>query len=188
LVLALAALAAAAASFPTGFGFGAGYGAGVRVGYDIIYPKIAPALRDIAEDIVGAVNKLFGGDAPTSSVPSGFDFAAGDTERTGRAEARFGSQVDIADVAVGDTPTAPRRKAAVIGEAAQADVRKDVKFHIFMLGSFKSKWIATDMSRSELVNLLDAYRKNLNTLTSGTLNHSKVRGSIASIVSALNRF
>ncbi len=99
MVLALAAMAAAAASFPTGFGFGAGYGAGVRVGYDIIYPKIAPALRNIAEDIVGAVNSLFGeGGAPTSSVPSGFDFAAGPTELTARAESRFGAKVDLEEV------------------------------------------------------------------------------------------
>ncbi len=79
MVLALAALAAAAASFPTGFGFGAGYGAGVRIGYDVIYPKIAPFAAKITDDIIGQVGKLFGGDAgqiaAQSSAPSGFTFA-----------------------------------------------------------------------------------------------------------------
>ncbi len=80
MVLALAALAAAAASFPTGFGFGAGYGAGVRIGYDVIYPKIAPFAAKITDDIIGQVGKLFGGDAgeitAKSSGTSGFKFAA----------------------------------------------------------------------------------------------------------------
>ncbi len=79
MVLALAALAAAAASFPTGFGFGAGYGAGVRIGYDVIYPKIAPFAAKITDDIIAAVSSLFGGSADipaTSAGKSGFEFAA----------------------------------------------------------------------------------------------------------------
>ncbi len=78
MVLALAALAAAAASFPTGFGFGAGYGAGVRIGYDVIYPKLAPFAAKITDDILGSVDKLFGsgsGIAARSSGKSGFSFS-----------------------------------------------------------------------------------------------------------------
>ncbi len=79
----LAALAAAAASFPTGFGFGAGYGAGVRIGYDVIYPKIAPFAAKITDDILAAVDNLFGtGDTAQSSGTSGFAFAAGSKDRT----------------------------------------------------------------------------------------------------------
>ncbi len=77
--IALTALAAAAASFPTGFGFGAGYGAGVRIGYDVIYPKIAPFAAKITDDILAAIDNLFGtGGAVQSGGTSGFDFAAGD--------------------------------------------------------------------------------------------------------------
>ncbi len=78
MVLALAALAAAAASFPTGFGFGAGYGAGVRIGYDVIYPKLAPFASKITDDIIAQVSNLFGSDAgipAESSSKSGFKFA-----------------------------------------------------------------------------------------------------------------
>ncbi len=80
--IGLAALAAAAASFPTGFGFGAGYGAGVRIGYDVIYPKIAPFAAKITDDILAAVDNLFGTTpVAQSSGTSGFAFAAGDKDR-----------------------------------------------------------------------------------------------------------
>jgi len=67
MVLALAALAAAAASFPTGFGFGAGYGAGVRVGYDVIYPKIAPFASKITDDIIRSIGNVWGGNGDNIS-------------------------------------------------------------------------------------------------------------------------
>ncbi len=95
------ALAAAAASFPTGFGFGAGYGSGVRIGYDVIYPKIAPFARKITDDILAAVDNLFGtGGAVQSGGLSGFDFAAGDKDRqqpfsTGSGGGRTGPAADI---------------------------------------------------------------------------------------------
>jgi len=105
LVLALAALAAAAASFPTGFGFGAGYGAGVRIGYDVIYPKIAPFAAKITDDIIGQVGKLFGGDAgqiaSQSGAGSGFDFAS---QRSNRPK----KPADI-DLGAVTGPPGPRR-------------------------------------------------------------------------------
>ncbi len=106
MVLALAALAAAAASFPTGFGFGAGYGAGVRIGYDVIYPKIAPFAAKITDDIIGQVAKLFGNNANIpveSSATSGFDFGA-PADPAGPGPAR-GRQDDVSSVATSNRKT-----------------------------------------------------------------------------------
>ncbi len=190
MVLGLAALAATAASFPTGFGFGAGYGAGVRVGYDIIYPKIAPALRSIAEDIIGAVNKLFGeGGGVSANIEQGFDFAAGDPSRTGRAEARFGSEVDLEDVAVGVTPTAPGRKSAIVGDIASADVKKHVSMKLTQLSSGFLKQISFrgEVSRTDLENMLVQYQKAFKGLNPRHKSGQNVRNSISVIVSVLNR-
>ncbi len=119
MVLALAALAAAAASFPTGFGFGAGYGAGVRIGYDVIYPKIAPFAAKITDDIIGQVGKLFGGDAgqiaTQSGATSGFNFAAEPT----KGSERFGKGgADIASV-VTQFPSQPRVGKADLSNLAR---------------------------------------------------------------------
>ncbi len=127
MVLALAALAAAAASFPTGFGFGAGYGAGVRIGYDVIYPKIAPFAAKITDDIIGQVGKLFGGDAgeiaAKSGAPSGFTFA---TQRTNRPVGE--PTATAADIAtLGDTGAAVSRSRQI---DALVDERIEVTFKL----------------------------------------------------------
>ncbi len=116
MVLALAALAAAAASFPTGFGFGAGYGAGVRIGYDVIYPKIRPFAAKITDDILQAVGDLFGaGDVVTSSSTSGFEFGSSPKDpqlpfgpETGGG--RTGPGMDIGGVTEGPERISPRDK------------------------------------------------------------------------------
>ncbi len=98
MVLALAALAAAAASFPTGFGFGAGYGAGVRVGYDIIYPKLAPFAAKITDDLLKSMGSLWGDGGPPPFDPTEPDVSTGpDITKPAKTVSPTGRSREIAD-------------------------------------------------------------------------------------------
>ncbi len=115
MVLALAALAAAAASFPTGFGFGAGYGAGVRIGYDVIYPKLAPFAAKITDDIIGQVGKLFGGDAGKIATQSG-----------GTSGFKFSSQQPFSPDSPQITPKEPKRTLADVRLGGAGELKETV--------------------------------------------------------------
>ncbi len=159
----IAALAAAAASFPTGFGFGAGYGAGVRIGYDVIYPKIASFARQITDDILAAVDNLFGtGGTTQSGGLSGFDFAAGDKDTTqpfrpSTGGGRTGPAIDIVQ------PQPERREGA-------ADLRESVENVVETVTSpltreqlvwFKNYKDATEWLNSNSRNTRTAYYEAL---------------------------
>ncbi len=127
MVLALAALAAAAASFPTGFGFGAGYGAGVRIGYDVIYPKLAPFAAKITDDIIGQVGKLFGGDAgqiaTQSGAPSGFAFSSQRTNKPVAAPTASASDVATLDPNVGASVARTRQPEEITTSFSLAQIK-----------------------------------------------------------------
>ncbi len=168
MVLALAALAASAASFPTGFGFGAGYGAGVRVGYDVIYPKIRPFAAKITDDIIAAVDNLFGtSPVAQSSGVSGFDFGSIPKNVPTRGDERFqsvdtgaaGVPVDIVTKGA-DRPT----KAERFDLPDLAGVRREVTFRQFNMVTGQISMFTGEMTKEEMIALQTQYENKLRSL------------------------
>jgi len=183
--LSIAAMVAAAASFPTGFGFGAGYGAGVRVGYDIIYPEIAPFAREVSKGIIDAVRTVWRpGDA--GSVPVA-DAARPDS--VGRTDPRANRSVtSLTDVVgdVSDRPSAARSRQVPI--ASVAGERKFVSFSIAKIDSIGGKnSFSGELSESELHNLIQSYTQAMNSRNRSRRHVTLLRSSIAMLESIHRR-
>lgn len=171
MVLALAALAAAAASFPTGFGFGAGYGAGVRIGYDVIYPKLAPFAAKITDDIIAAVSQLFGSNADIpagSSAGSGFDFATDNTKIVPGADRR--------------APPTPSIDTGVQNKK-QVSIRQTQMYGTYIQSNFTG-----EMSIDELRSLVNQYEKRRDSVGVKSTAGRRITQSINSIYAAIASF
>lgn len=186
MVLALAALAASAASFPTGFGFGAGYGAGVRIGYDVIYPQIAPFAREVTGGIIDALRTVW---SPGGKATDIADVAVTRPE-VGRTDPRAGRpKVDLGEV-VGDTANVPAVArgrqgtdlAAVTGEKRSINVKLNNIDSISGSTVFRG-----ELSEAELHNLIEMNTKALNRANMPSRMLPRLRQNIAMLESAHRR-